>query len=81
MASETEHTPCSGQLSCKRVTAMFQEVKMDVPVTEEQIRTLAFYFWEKDGGPEGHSEEYWEKARRQLLADASPAASEGETAQ
>ncbi|WP_353557500.1 DUF2934 domain-containing protein [Paraburkholderia terrae] len=24
---------------------------MDVPVTEEQIRTLAFYLWERDGGP------------------------------
>ncbi|MFP3558060.1 DUF2934 domain-containing protein [Paraburkholderia sp. SIMBA_049] len=22
---------------------------MDVPVTEEQIRTLAFYLWERDG--------------------------------
>ncbi|WP_244196970.1 DUF2934 domain-containing protein [Paraburkholderia hospita] len=26
---------------------------MDVPVTEEQIRTLAFYLWERDGCPEG----------------------------
>ena len=39
---------------------------MDVPVTEEQIRTLAFYLWEKDGGPDGRSEEYWDKARQQL---------------
>ncbi|WP_245253765.1 DUF2934 domain-containing protein [Paraburkholderia sp. LEh10] len=28
---------------------------MDVPVTEEQIRTLAFYLWKKDGGPGGRS--------------------------
>ncbi|CAB3738864.1 DUF2934 domain-containing protein [Paraburkholderia rhynchosiae] len=53
---------------------------MDVPVTEEQIRTLAFYLWEKDGSPEGRSDEYWEKARQQLGADQPPAASEGETA-
>jgi hypothetical protein len=39
---------------------------MDVPVTEEQIRTLAFYLWEQDGSPDGRSEEYWAKARQQL---------------
>ena len=48
---------------------------MDVPVNEEQIRTLAFYLWEKDGSPEGRSEEYWEKARAQLAADVPPAES------
>ncbi|MEM5435978.1 DUF2934 domain-containing protein [Paraburkholderia diazotrophica] len=57
----------------------YREEKMDVTVTEEQIRTLAFYLWEKDGGPEGRSEEYWEKARQQLLADASPATSDADT--
>ena len=50
---------------------------MNAPVTEEQIRTLAFYLWEQDGGPEGRSEEYWEKARRQLEGEhTSSAASE-----
>lgn len=47
-------------------------VKMDVPVTEEQIRTLAFYLWEKDGSPDGRSEEYWEKARQQLGVGDNP---------
>lgn len=56
------------------------EVEMEVPVTEEQIRTLAFYLWEKDGGPEGRSEEYWERARQQLLENSSSAASEGGSA-
>jgi hypothetical protein len=57
------------------------EVEMDVPVTEEQIRTLAFYLWEKDGSPAGRSEEYWDRARRQLEGEnASPAASEGDVA-
>ena len=50
---------------------------MYVPINEEQIRTLAFYLWEKDGCPEGRSEEYWEKARAQLLADVPPAAASG----
>ncbi|NYH26032.1 DUF2934 domain-containing protein [Paraburkholderia bryophila] len=39
---------------------------MDMPVTEEQIRTLAFYLWEQDGSPDGRAEEYWQKARQQL---------------
>jgi len=46
---------------------------MNLPITEEQIRTLAFYLWEKHGSPEGRSEEYWEKARQQLVADGSTA--------
>jgi uncharacterized membrane protein len=54
---------------------------MDVPVTEEQIRTLAFYLWEKDGSPAGRSEEYWGRARRHLEGENdSPAASEGDVA-
>lgn len=35
-------------------------------MSEEQIRTLAFYLWEQEGSPDGHADEYWEKARRQL---------------
>lgn len=46
---------------------------MDLPVTGEQICTLAFYLWEKDGNPGGRSEEYWEKARQQLCVDSRPA--------
>ncbi len=53
---------------------------MDAPITEEQIRTLAFYLWEKDGSPEGRSEEYWEKARQQLLAGSSSEASGADAA-
>jgi hypothetical protein len=52
---------------------------MNLPVTEEQIRTLAFYLWEKDGSPEGRSEEYWEKARQQLGAGELSAAPETDT--
>ncbi|MFM0556540.1 DUF2934 domain-containing protein [Paraburkholderia sediminicola] len=55
---------------------------MNVPVTEEQIRTLAFYLWEKDGSPDGRSDEYWENARQQLDTDSStvePEADSGQT--
>jgi uncharacterized membrane protein len=51
---------------------------MDVPLTEEQIRTLAFYLWEKDGSPGGRADEYWEKAQRQLAGeDDTPTAEQG----
>ena len=39
---------------------------MDVQLSEEQIRTLAFDLWEQDGSPEGRADEYWDKARQQL---------------
>lgn len=45
---------------------------MDVQMSEEQIRTLAFHLWEQDGSPDGRADEYWEKARQQLgLGDAT----------
>jgi hypothetical protein len=52
---------------------VFLEFEMDMPVTQDQIRTLAFYLWEKDGSPDGRSEEYWEKARQQLGVAGSTA--------
>ncbi|WP_408365997.1 DUF2934 domain-containing protein [Paraburkholderia sp. RL18-103-BIB-C] len=52
---------------------------MEMPATEEQIRTLAFYLWEKDGSPDGRSQEYWERARQRLGADGSLAESDSES--
>ena len=52
---------------------------MDVPVSEEQVRTLAFYLWEKEGSPDGRSQEYWEKAWQQLGADGSLAELDSDT--
>jgi uncharacterized membrane protein len=52
---------------------------MNVPATEEQVRTLAFYLWEKEGSPGGRSQEYWEKARQQLGVDGSPAELDSDT--
>jgi hypothetical protein len=52
---------------------------MQAQLTEEQIRTLAFYLWEQNGSPDGRADEYWEKARQQLGAgNEAPAASNGE---
>lgn len=54
---------------------------MDVQLSEEQIRTLAFYLWEQDGSPEGRADEYWEKARQQLISGSkSRNAANGEAA-
>ncbi|SAL87639.1 hypothetical protein AWB74_08199 [Caballeronia arvi] len=39
---------------------------MDAPVTEEQIRTLAYRLWEEAGSPEGRSEAFWAQALKQL---------------
>ncbi|MGF6768709.1 hypothetical protein P3T18_001179 [Paraburkholderia sp. GAS199] len=39
---------------------------MNTPLSEEQIRTLAFSLWEEAGSPEGKADEFWEKARQQL---------------
>lgn len=39
---------------------------MDVQISEEQIRALAFYLWEQDGSMDGRADEYREKARQQL---------------
>ena len=56
---------------------------MDVQMSEEQIRTLAFYLWEQDGSPDGRADEYWDKARQQLglegAAQDGKVTDEGET--
>jgi Protein of unknown function (DUF2934) len=60
-------------------TNSYAEAIMEVPVTEDQIRTLAFYLWQQDGGPGGRSDEYWEKARQQLGAGTEVTAAEEAT--
>ena len=37
-------------------------------IDEERIRELAYQLWERDGSPEGKSDEYW-RAARELLED------------
>ncbi|BBQ02467.1 hypothetical protein BSFA1_75950 (plasmid) [Burkholderia sp. SFA1] len=41
---------------------------MDVPVTEDQIRSLAYQLWEEAGSPNGRSDEFWVLAQTQLAS-------------
>jgi hypothetical protein len=37
--------------------------------SEARIRERAYHLWEQDGSPEGRADEYWEKARKQVVAE------------
>ena len=37
--------------------------------SEQHIRERAYHLWEQDGSPEGRADEYWDKARRQIVAE------------
>ena len=39
---------------------------MQPPVTEEQVRTVAYRLWEEAGCPEGKADEFWDRARQEL---------------
>ncbi|MDR5735946.1 DUF2934 domain-containing protein [Caballeronia sp. LZ025] len=43
---------------------------MDVPATEEQIRSLAYQLWEEAGCPDGRAAEFWAQAEKQLDVQA-----------
>jgi hypothetical protein len=36
---------------------------------EQEVREKAYHLWEKDGRPEGHSEEHWHRAREEHLRE------------
>ena len=40
-------------------------------IDEERIRERAYRLWQQDGAPDGRADEYWEKARSQVLAESS----------
>jgi hypothetical protein len=40
-------------------------------LNEQSIRERAYQLWELDGAPEGRADEYWDKARRQVLAEGT----------
>lgn len=42
---------------------------MTATVAEDHIRTLAYLLWEQAGCPEGRSDEFWDKAQRQLASE------------
>ena len=39
--------------------------------SEDQIRTRAHQLWEAAGKPDGHDQEFWAEAERQLAEDAA----------
>ncbi|BAO92654.1 MULTISPECIES: DUF2934 domain-containing protein [Caballeronia] len=39
---------------------------MNVPATEEQVRTLAYRLWEEAGSPDERSGDFWAMAQEQL---------------
>jgi hypothetical protein len=43
---------------------------MAIEIDEERIRERAYHLWQQDGAPEGRADEYWEKARSQVLAES-----------
>lgn len=45
------------------------EVPMEGELLEQRIRTLAYYMWEADGRQPGRADEYYHRARKQLLAE------------
>lgn len=46
--------------------------------TEDRVRHRAYQLWEQDGAPEGHADEYWDRALRQIEAEG-PDGADGES--
>ncbi|GGD71022.1 DUF2934 domain-containing protein [Caballeronia grimmiae] len=49
------------------------EVPMEGELLEQRIRTLAYYMWEADGRQPDRADEYYHRARQQLLAESAHA--------
>jgi hypothetical protein len=47
---------------------------------EEKIRTLAYELWQKDGSPDGRSDEYWQAARAQVEGEEGTSPEEQQSA-
>jgi hypothetical protein len=39
---------------------------MQLPITEEHLRTVAYRLWEEAGCPEGRAHQFWDRARQEL---------------
>jgi hypothetical protein len=49
-------------------------------ISDQEIRIRAYRLWDAAGRPNGRSEEFWEQAYQQLIAERqSPPGSEAET--
>jgi hypothetical protein len=64
-------TRIAQRFALHRTDPPFKEAIMDVPATEEQIRSLAYSLWEEAGCPEGQAEAFWAKAEEQLGVESS----------
>jgi Protein of unknown function (DUF2934) len=42
---------------------------MAEPEKEDRVRDRAYALWEKDGRPDGRSDEYWQQARSEVEAE------------
>ncbi len=46
---------------------------------EHRVRNRAYALWEKDGRPDGRSDEYWQQARSEAEAEEAEPGNEGPT--
>ncbi|MDR5741461.1 MULTISPECIES: DUF2934 domain-containing protein [unclassified Caballeronia] len=46
------------------------EVPMEGELLEQRIRTLAYYMWEAEGRQPDRADEYYHRARQQLIAES-----------
>jgi hypothetical protein len=40
------------------------------PVDDDRVRRRAYEIWEREGRPDGHDQEYWHRARRDIENEA-----------
>ncbi|WP_321800422.1 DUF2934 domain-containing protein [Caballeronia sp. J97] len=52
---------------------------MDDQKEQDRIRRRAYEMWEREGGPDGRAEEFWEKAIASIEAEDSPGGANGQT--
>lgn len=45
---------------------------MQLPITEEHLRTVAYRLWEEAGCPAGRADEFWDRARQELGVSEIP---------
>ncbi|MDB6027979.1 MAG: hypothetical protein JWM68_4202 [Verrucomicrobiales bacterium] len=48
-------------------------------LTDEQVSVRAYYLWERDGRPQGHDQDYWLRAKEELICENSRSTSPGKT--
>ncbi|MGO9607596.1 MAG: DUF2934 domain-containing protein [Candidatus Binataceae bacterium] len=49
-------------------------------VDEQKVRERAYHIWEREGRPQGHEAEHWQKALRELAMEGAPRAAKPKAA-